>query len=418
MAPTTGFEFFPLTAGDPAVLVAETPGSGNIRLQHRLKPGSSGFQDAKLVGFFGYDQAGLPVVVKVARYPAADVEQLLDNERHGSAYSRWGRGQGFQWVSRPYVPGISLERAAREPDFRGTLPTLTKLLLRQIATVHKSGRYHGDIKPQNAIVVGSQDNQSTVLIEAPPPAEDGTAVLPPLPAGRPAADVDLSDPQVKLIDFEAGGTASRHGTRQATYRYASPEQLGQRPVGQPSDVFSWGLTTLAVFAPDAHPFLPAGTELSSHNIAAAMRVPAPRLNTDILQAVPDDALRAAVQRALTVDPAHRPTAEELLADLSLAPSEVADVATRLSDTVLLPAAGPGSDTRLLVDAPSAQGHLVVVEPHLPDDWQHLLRPAGPLGNAELTMTDRAIMVAVVTVASFLTALVVFVLVSGLIGRVS
>ena len=76
------------------------------------------------------------------------------------------------------------------------------------------------------------------------------------------------------------------------------------------------------------------------------------------------------------------------------------------------------DTRLLVDAPSAQGHLVVVEPHLPDDWQHLLRPAGPLGNAELTMTDRAIMVAVVTVASFLTALVVFVLVSGLIGRVS
>ena len=47
-----------------------------------------------------------------------------------------------------------------------------------------------------------------------------------------------------------------------------------------------------------------------------------------------------------------------------------------------------------------------------------MRPAGPLGNAELTMTDRAIMVAVVTVASFLTALVVFVLVSGLIGRVS
>ena len=39
--------------------------------------------------------AGLPVVVKVARYPAADVEQLLDNERHGSAYSRWGRGQAI-----------------------------------------------------------------------------------------------------------------------------------------------------------------------------------------------------------------------------------------------------------------------------------------------------------------------------------
>ena len=42
VAPTTGFEFFPLTAGDPAVLVAETTGSGNIRLQHLLKPGSSG----------------------------------------------------------------------------------------------------------------------------------------------------------------------------------------------------------------------------------------------------------------------------------------------------------------------------------------------------------------------------------------
>lgn len=416
MAPTSGFEFFPLTAGDPTVLVAEGSAAGNIRLEHRLKPGHAGFQDAKLVGFFGYDQAGLPVVVKVARDPAAaDVEQLLDNERHGSAYSSSGRGQGFQWVSRPYVPGISLERAAREPDYRSTLPTLTKLLLRQIATVHRSGRYHGDIKPQNAIVVGSQDNQATVVIDAPPPAKDSTTVLPSFPGTQPAA-IDLSDPQIKLIDFEAGGTTNQRNTRQATYRYASPEQLNQRPIGQPSDVFSWGLTTLAVFAPDAHPFLPAGTALNNQNIADAMGDPSPQLRTDILWAIPDDALRLAVRRALTIDPAHRPSAEALLADLSLAPSEVADVATRLSDTMLLPATGLGSGTKVLPDSPSGADELALVEPHLPDDFAHLLRPAGPLGNETLTLTDRAIVAAVVTVGAFLTALLVFVLVSALIGR--
>lgn len=135
---------------------------------------------------------------------------------------------------------------------------LVAQLLDGLAAVHSAGHIHADVKPSNAVVVGSPGNERVVLIDF------GLSRL--RRAGQPAEAV--------------GGTRA----------YMAPEQLSAWQVDARSDVFSAALILVR---------LVTGWERTDDEALA----PA-------LDSITDLALRVALERALAVDPATRPSAAD------------------------------------------------------------------------------------------------------------
>jgi serine/threonine protein kinase len=179
------------------------------------------------------------------------------------------------WLATSYIAGPSLADAVAE---RGAMPPalvirLAAGLAEGLAAIHSAGVVHRDLKPANVLL-----------------AEDGP----------------------RLIDFGIsrsmeGSTLTRTGMVVGSPGFMSPEQAEGRPVGPASDIFSLG-AVLTFSATGEGPFGEGST------VALLYRVVTGQPNT---QGVPDE-IRPLIEHCLVKDPLQRPTAAQLLAQLSTA----------------------------------------------------------------------------------------------------
>jgi eukaryotic-like serine/threonine-protein kinase len=179
------------------------------------------------------------------------------------------------WLATSYIAGPSLGDAIAE---RGPMPAALVLrlaagLAEGLAAIHAAGVVHRDLKPANVLL-----------------AEDGP----------------------RLIDFGISrsmeaASLTRTGMVVGSPGFMSPEQAEGRPVGPASDVFSLG-AVLTFAATGEGPFGEGST------VALLYRVVTSEPNTQGISAE----LRPVIEHCLAKDPRQRPTAAQLLAQLSTA----------------------------------------------------------------------------------------------------
>ena len=207
------------------------------------------------------------------------------------------------WMATVYVPGPSLTDAV---DDNGPLPVKSVLALaaglaEALQAIHRAGLIHRDLKPSNVLL-----------------ATDGPRVI----------DFGISLALERSMMTATGMVMGSPG-------FMSPEQArGQREVGAPTDMFSFG-AVLAFAATGDNPF---------------GRGPTPALLYRVVNEPPDlgtipARLRPLIEQCLAKDPADRPTPADVLASLSddvgvltgeWLPQPIADTMVRYTPTLLTP----------------------------------------------------------------------------------
>ncbi|MEV0585948.1 WD40 repeat domain-containing serine/threonine-protein kinase [Nonomuraea sp. NPDC050310] len=249
----------PLTASDPQRL-------GRYALAGRLGAGGQG------VVYEAYGEAGERVAIKVPRAgdPAAR-DRLAREAAAAQQVAAFCTARVIEvdlavpYIVSEFVPGPSLREVGR---LDGEGPhRLAAGVAAALAAIHQAGIVHRDLKPDNIIL-----------------GPDGP----------------------RVIDFgvarQAGPTTS--GPVLGTPTYMAPEVLAGRAAGPAADVWAWGLVVL---------FAATGRDAVEGALGALGFRPE-------LGALPE-ALRDPVRRALEREPAHRPSARDLLLALL---GEVAD----------------------------------------------------------------------------------------------
>jgi hypothetical protein len=275
----------PLQAGDPARI-------GNYRLSARLGAGGMG------VVYLGVAWDGSAVAVKVLRPELADDPEF--RRRFSREVSALTRVRGVCTVrvieadtesARPfmvteYAEGPSL---AEYIDSRGRLAPdmlygLATGLAEALTVIHAAGIVHRDLKPSNVILAATGP---------------------------------------KVIDFGIAQaldavSVTKTGMMVGSAGFMAPEQISGRP-GPAADIFVWGVT-VAYAATGQSPFGTGDTNAVLYRVLHA--------DPDI-GAVPDS-LRPPVAAALAKAPEHRPTARQLLDQLTgaMRPARVQDSPTQ------------------------------------------------------------------------------------------
>jgi outer membrane protein assembly factor BamB len=196
------------------------------------------------------------------------------------------------WLATAYVPGPSLSEAVNE---HGPLPAPSVLALAAglaegLAAIHAAGVVHRDLKPMNVLL-----------------APDGPRII----------DFGISRAVEATSLTGAGFVVGSAG-------FMSPEQAAGGDVGKASDIFSLG--TVLVFAATGEG--PFGTGSSDALLYRVVH------NPPDLGRVPDE-VRPLVERCLAKDPASRPSAADILAEVGAAHP----VPGWLPDPVIRPYAG-------------------------------------------------------------------------------
>ena len=210
------------------------------------------------------------------------------------------------WLATSYVAGPSL---ADEVDAHGPLPPGAVLMLAAglaegLVAIHSAGLVHRDLKPSNVLL-----------------AEDGPRLI----------DFGIS----RAVDSSA---LTRTGMVMGSPGFMSPEQAQGREAGPPSDVFSLG-AVLAFAATGREPFGSGSGEVLLDRVVSG------EPDTDDLPR----RIRPLVERCMIKDQRRRPTAAQLLAELSTAES-----ATRTQPAVA--PRGAGRDATLLANLPTETAH--------------------------------------------------------------
>jgi hypothetical protein len=199
------------------------------------------------------------------------------------------------YIAYQYVPGRTLRQALerRELNEAGAIEAAAQIL-DGLAHAHARGVVHRDVKPAN------------VLLADAPEVEASSARRGTLPVGAAEISVRLLDFGLALVTEEETLTAA--GDVPGTLAYISPERLAGKPAGPATDVWATGVLLWEALA-GRHPF-GSGPFME---IAKRIGRGAPSLAT----ARPDlpRQLVALVDRALSVDPARRPPAARLAAQL-------------------------------------------------------------------------------------------------------
>jgi Protein kinase domain len=274
---------------------ADPPLIGPYRLIGRLGSGGMGRV------FLGMSDAGRPVAVKIIHAElAADPEfRIRFSVEVAAARKVSGLFTALvvdadvdapvPWLATAYVAGPSLAEAVRErgPLSATSLLSLAAGLAKGLSAIHAAGVVHGDLKPSNVLL-----------------ALDGP----------------------RVIDFGVSQAAettplTRGGLVVGTPSFMSPEQAAGRDVGPLSDVFSLG-AVLAFAATGRKPF---GTGAPA---AVLERVVHGSPNLD--DAPPE--IRPLIEWCMAKDPAHRPTAPQLLADVGAVRAAMEALSGAAADT--------------------------------------------------------------------------------------
>jgi hypothetical protein len=232
------------------------------------------------------EQTGLEVALKIvpregkrADRAAREMEAAsrLRHERCVRAYD-FGEDTGHVYIAYEYVRGRTLRETLRADETDdATAVEIAAQVLDGLAHAHKRGIVHRDVKPSNVLVEEGETLSVRVL-------------------------------DFGLAQFDEADTLTAVGDVPGTLAYISPERLSGEEASERSDVWAVGVILWEALA-GSHPFwgvpLPqvASTIASGAPPLSARRGDLPRR------------LLAAVDAALAVDPAKRPPAAQLAAEL-------------------------------------------------------------------------------------------------------
>ena len=280
----------PLTPDDPTSL-------GAYRLAGRLGKGGQG------VVYLAHSRDGEAVAIKLlstgdqetrARL-ARELEALESIASFCTARVLDASIEGPRpYVVSEFVEGLSLADRARErgPLRGGELERLVVGTATALAAIHAAGIVHRDFKPANVLL-----------------GPDGP----------------------RVVDFgiaRAEGAATMTSGLIGTPAYLSPEQIAGSPAAPASDVFAWA-ATMVFAATGRSPFGADTVPAVLHRVLHA--------NPDLSQLPPR--LRGLMASCLSKEPAHRPTARDLMVSL-------------VNPTSTPPAPSPGVPTPSAVPTPS------------------------------------------------------------------
>jgi hypothetical protein len=235
------------------------------------------------------ESTGLEVALKIIgkegrAAPRAEREaEAATRLRHPHCLRAYGLDSDDKHLYIPYeyVPGSTLRQALRTDELgdEGAVEAAAQIL-EALAFAHARGIVHRDVKPSNVLVVEG-DEVSVRLF-----------------------DFGLA----QLADAE---TLTAVGDVPGTLAYISPERLQGETAGPPADVWAVGVLLWEALS-GHHPFWRASPLETGEEIKSGAR--------SIGEVRPDlrEHLVAAVDRALSVDPARRPSAAALSKELRAA----------------------------------------------------------------------------------------------------
>jgi serine/threonine protein kinase len=323
---------------------------GPYRLLRRLGEGGMG------VVHLALDSQGRQVAVKVLRAEvtgddvarrrlAREVETMRRvRSRHIAEVVDADVTGSRPYIVTRYVPGQPLDDTVKQdgPLAVGPLLRLAHGVASALATVHAAGIIHRDLKPGNVLML------------------DGEPVL-----------IDFGIAQA--VDATR---LTQTGMFIGTPGYLAPEIIEGHEAGPEVDVHAWAGTMLMA-ATGQPPFGKGTLEMVFYNITAG------RANVDAAPAILRPLLRAAFQR----DPAKRPTAADLAAQLSrlVAPRpgqgrpNVPDEILTVPDMSGTPATGTHEPPPTGTSEPNRAGQSPVPEPRpgaaAPEEYVSLLSDA-------------------------------------------
>ena len=232
------------------------------------------------------ERTGLEVALKIvpregkrAARAAREMEAAsrLRHERCVRAYD-FGGDAGHVYIAYEYVRGRTLRETLRSEDLDDAEAVeVAAQVLDGLAHAHRNGIIHRDVKPSNVLVEESDEISVRVL-------------------------------DFGLAQFDEADTLTAVGDVPGTLAYISPERLGGEEASERSDVWAVGVILWEALA-GSHPF---------------WGVPMPEVASTIASGAPPLSARrgdlprrllAAIDGALAVDPAKRPTAARLAEDL-------------------------------------------------------------------------------------------------------
>ena len=238
------------------------------------------------------EQTGLDVALKIVPREGkaalraereAEAAARLRHERCLRAYA-FGSDAGHVYIAYEYVGGRTLRDAMRAGELRDRdAVEAAAQILDGLAHAHRRGIVHRDVKPSN-VLLADEDPISVRVLD------------------------------FGLAQFDEAETLTAVGDVPGTLAYISPERLGGADAGSASDVWGVGVLLWEALA-GRHPFW--GVPLPQ--MAGAIETGVPSLAAERPEL--PSRLVAAVERALDTNPARRPSAAALAAELreTLAP---------------------------------------------------------------------------------------------------
>ena len=248
------------------------------------------------------------VALKILRRPAADERsvqsalrelQLIASVFHPSVVALKDHGwhAGRLWLVMPLYRGETLAaRLQRGPVGRSEARAIFEPLAEALATMHRAGVLHQDIKPEN-VFLATLDPQAESERDAAAPPQQPARILPVL------LDLGVAAKDAELV---LAGTPAYFAPEMAARFAGVPDPA---PVGPKADVFALALTLRRALDPT--PVEPAAVgsvdAFVAFRAAHAPAAPAARELRD---------LKPYFERWLNFAPDRRPSAEALRAELA------------------------------------------------------------------------------------------------------